>query len=457
MKKTIVTIVIVLLLVIMCLTGLLLYLSKYDNQFKQNVYEKGLVIENMKEEIEQDDIYIKIELLKTWFVKDRWCAISSEDITDINLLYWTKVDSDVCKLKFNENDKYIFLIDNKNNIKKYYIADYINKIIKFDVDVEDTLILKNDKVKIQTKLVCIGNPDKAINYTSSNEKIVKIQNQNVVGIKDGTANVEISDNYGHKKTIKFTVTSLVSKPKINNNKKFLSANSYTEKEAKTLDEILFYRVEKAGLKTRAGVVAAARFLVLEFKHKVPYFLENGRLFDNGYSDYIDGEGRYYHRGLYLSKDKYKTIKRSTTTPKYWGQYLIEYSEDRRIMKNGLDCSGFVVWAIVNGGFDPGDRGAGPTPGDEDIIDLGKAHKITWDYLKSGKVKAGDLIGLGGHIGIIIGVEKDHITVADTLYYELGLIATRFTFKDLINKSGFTHIYDMSGYYKKDGNYSAMWE
>ena len=126
------------------------------------------------------------------------------------------------------------------------------------------------------------------------------------------------------------------------------------------------------------------------------------------------------------------------------------------MKNGLDCSGFVVWAVVNGGYDPGDRGSGPTPGDEDIIDLGVRHNLTLDYLKSGKVKAGDLIGQDGHIGIIIGVEKNHITVADTLYYELGLVATRFNFKDLVNRSGFTHIYDMSRYYKQDGNYTAMW-
>ena len=189
---------------------------------------------------------------------------------------------------------------------------------------------------------------------------------------------------------------------------------------------------------------------------MPYFLENGRLFDNGYSDYIDGEGRYYHKGLYLSKDKYKTIKRSTTTPRYWGQYLIEYSENNRLMKNGLDCSGFVVWCIYNGGFDPGDRGAGPNPGDEDIIDLGKSQRITLKLLKSGKVKAGDLIGQEGHIGIIIGVEKGHITVADTLFYELGMVATRFSFNQLIYSSGFTHIYDMSGYYKQDGNYTAMW-
>ena len=449
----------IIFLVIIILLGITLgyIFIKYNKEFKQNIYEKGLVIDSVVDEVDETGMYIKINLIKKWFESDRWCALSSEENVYVNSLSWQKADFNVCKLKVSEEDKYIFLKDKNNNIKKFNIADYINKIIKFEVDVEDEIVLKGDKTKIKLNIVSIGNPDKTVKYVSSNENVAKVKNGSIIGIKDGSTKIEISDNFGHKRLFNITVTSLVRKATLNNNKPFLSANSYTEKEAKILDKILYYRVEKAGLKTRAGVVAAARFLTLEFKHKVPYFLENGRLFDNGYSDYIDGEGRYYHRGLYLSKDKYKLIKRSTTTPKYWGQYLIEYSEDRRIMKNGLDCSGFVVWAIVNGGFDPGDRGAGPNPGDEDIIDLGVSHRITLDYLKSGNVKAGDLIGVEGHIGIIIGVEKNYITVADTLFYELGLVATRFSFKDLINRSGFTHIYDMSGYYKKDGNYTAMWK
>ena len=138
------------------------------------------------------------------------------------------------------------------------------------------------------------------------------------------------------------------------------------------------------------MVAAARFITLEFKYKVPYFLENGRYQNTGFSEKIDGEGRYYHKGLYLSEDKYSEIKRSKTKPVMWGGTLKEYSTGK-YLKNGLDCSGFVTWAMYNGGYDPGDIGAGPGEWYKTLPDLGKSEPITLSLLKSGKVKAGDLL------------------------------------------------------------------
>ena len=127
------------------------------------------------------------------------------------------------------------------------------------------------------------------------------------------------------------------------------------------------------------------------------------------------------------------------------------------MKNGLDCSGFVTWAMYNGGYDPGDIGAGPGEWYKTLPDLGKSQPITLSLLKSGKVKAGDLIGWNGHIGMIIGITDTHIYTADTIYYSKGLVATEYTLEAMAYNSYFTHIYDMSDYYEEDGNYSAMWK
>ena len=92
------------------------------------------------------------------------------------------------------------------------------------------------------------------------------------------------------------------------------------------------------------MVEAARFLTLHFPYKIEYFYENGRLGTNG----IDGEGRYYHKGLYLNSSKYSTISKSKNGPKVWGCSL--YSTPvKRNDNNGLDCSGFVSWALLNGG------------------------------------------------------------------------------------------------------------
>ena len=232
---------------------------------------------------------------------------------------------------------------------------------------------------------------------------------------------------------------------------------YTTEQAHLLDEYLFYQVGQAGYKTRAGVVAAARFLTLEFKYRIPYFLENGRVTHfNHQRPYCDGEGRYYHMGLYLSKDKFKDIEKSSAGPAMWGAYIKEYSTDNGIIRNGLDCSGFVCWCLKNGGYDFGDIGGGLSEGGVPTLsDIGIMKKITMQLLNTGTVKAGDLVMLDGHIGIIIGIDDTYVYVADTLYYSKGTWVTKFTYQGLVN-STFTHIIDMSEQYKEDGNYTNMW-
>ena len=63
-------------------------------------------------------------------------------------------------------------------------------------------------------------------------------------------------------------------------------DNYTKEQIDLLDDILKSEVEKAGPGTRAGVVAAATFLPLEFPYKIPYFYENGRLTNNGSNNHM---------------------------------------------------------------------------------------------------------------------------------------------------------------------------
>ena len=88
-------------------------------------------------------------------------------------------------------------------------------------------------------------------------------------------------------------------------------------------------------------------------------------------------------------------------------------------------------------------------------DLGKTQNLTLELLKSGNVKAGDLISWPGHIGIIIGIDENYIYTADTIYYNKGLVATKYTYEQFVYNSGFKHVYDMTEYYESDGNYTAM--
>lgn len=422
----------------------------FASQFEINYIKSGLEINKIA--LENDSI--NINLKSPVIAKKRWCQVLKEG-QNIDENSWNEVKQNNCILKIDDESKYIVIKDEKNESKKILISDYLNTIISLDTNTQKIILLEGETKQIETNIKYIGNPDKTLEFSSEGD-IVKIEDTSITGIKLGETKLNISDKYNHSVSIEVIVTNLVTNPQINNKKQFLTAGIYSKEEAHILDEILEERIKTAGIMTRAGVVAAARFITLEFKYKVPYFLENGRYQNTGFSEKIDGEGRYYHKGLYLSEDKYSEIKRSKTKPVMWGGTLKEYSTGKYI-KNGLDCSGFVTWAMYNGGYEPGDIGAGPGEWYTTLPDLGKSQPITLNLLKSGKVKAGDLIGWNGHIGMIIGITNTHIYTADTIYYSKGLVATEYTLEAMAYNSYFTHIYDMSDYYEEDGNYSAMWQ
>lgn len=448
-KGIIALISITIILVLICIIEL-----NFDliSEFSKNNFRSGLNIEN----IVIEDNQIKVSLEKPFFQKERWCQAlkENEEIKENN---WLKIDENICYIDIDSDIKYIVIKDNKITKEKIPISNYLNTIISLNTESKKIILVEGEEkdLKLEVEIEAIGSPNTTLNYTSENEELFKFENNKLIGISKGETNLIIQDKYNHEITIPVIVTDLITTPRLDEKKTFLKAGQYTEEEAHLLDEILEERVNEAGLKTRAGVVAAARFITLEFKYKIPYFLENGRYQKTGFSEAIDGEGRFYHKGLYLSKDKFEIIKRSKRKPAMWGETLYEYSNSR-YMKNGLDCSGFVTWALYNGGFEPGDIGAGPNEWYTTLPDLGKSQNITLDLLKSGQVKAGDLIGWNGHIGLIIGIDENNIYTADTIYYSKGLVATKYTLEEMAYKSYFTHIYDMSEYYAEDGNYTNMW-
>ena len=319
----------------------------------------------------------------------------------------------------------------------------------------------------------------SISLSSSDESVCKIVNNKVVCIGVGTADI-IAYNGVDSKTLEITVTDLYTLPDTSVDKPFLKESICTSSQAKMLDDVLFKQIDEAGYKTRAGVVAAARFLSLQFPYKLAYFSESGRLDDTTGTAVVDGEGRYYHRGLYLSEDKFDDLLASKYGPAYWGQFFEEDDSDDHSKDdfylydgfvpadigshlylskrpNGLDCSGFVAWCYLNGGFDFGDMGAGG-PGTYGMIDLGELAYIDDELLQSDRIKAGDLVGLVAHVGIVIGVDEDYIWIADTLIS--GLKVTRYernveSFNSLGSNS-FKYFMLMDSEYIEDGNYTPMW-
>ena len=282
-----------------------------------------------------------------------------------------------------------------------------------------------------------------VDYVSNDENIAKVIGDKVIGVGNGNVTLVKDCN-----SYEIEVTDMITAPYISEDKEQLPCGRYTPEENDYLDKVLASKISNVGYKTRAGAVEAGRFLLLQFPYHMSYFSENGRL------PYCDAEGRYYHEGLYLNTYKIEKEKISLIVngPAEWGCRIFS-NPANCYQLNSLDCSGFVTWCLVNGGFDPGDLGAGIAEA-YDYSDIGPQHEITMESLD--EVKVGDLFGEDGHISILLGIK-------DGLYYigesNLGIdIRIRVSTKQELIDSAFYAWIDMEEFYNhQDGKLSNYWE
>ena len=281
-------------------------------------------------------------------------------------------------------------------------------------------------------------------FVSEDESIVIVENNVIKGVKKGFTHVS-----KECASYKIVVTDMITAPYISETKDLMPCGTYSVTDNEFMDLVLKTKVMDVGYGTRAGAVEAGRFLLLQFPYHMKYFSENGRLSDGT----CDGEGRYYHEGLYLNE--YKVDKENlhpiVNGPAPWGCTI--YANPAAMNQyNSLDCSGFVTWCLRNGGLDPGDIGAGP--GEKfDCADLGENIKITDESLQ--KVKVGDLFAENGHISILIGKENGTFYIAES---NSGIdIRVRVTNAEELKQSAFYAIIDMDEFYNhQDGKLTDMW-
>ena len=192
-------------------------------------------------------------------------------------------------------------------------------------------------------------------------------------------------------------------------------DQFLSSKGSSLDEfnkLISKNVDKAGYGTRAGVVTAAVTLIAElgnkYNVKVPYF------WGGGHADgVVDGA---------LAK---------------WGSSsCYAYANDQSYNYCGLDCSGFVPWAIKNGGIDIAQMLAG------DFQNLPGAKRVS---LNSGSpvLQPGDLLESSGHIVLVVGVEEssNQYICAEASGNSQGVLFTRRSYAD----SGYWGV-NMDGYY-----------
>lgn len=363
----------------------------------------------------------------------------------------------VCTLTLEINEDYkIYLKNEHRKIKEVNLTDYVDNILSFNFEDDVIYMVLGDGKSLKYDELVIDKDKKLSKVVSSDNNVVSIDNGVMKANNTGECEVKTGD-----KSIKIVVTDIISKPYYQDKKKeIIPCNQYSKSEAELLDKLLAFRINESGYQTRAGAVEAARFLTLEFKYRIPYFYENGRVHPSGVH-FADGEGRYYKVGLYLDDSKKDDIIVSYRGPAIWGCPLTnlepapEYGYIMGAKKpNGLDCSGFISWALKNAGFDPGDIGAGDSEYPYQMTKLGEFVSLTPELIKSGKIRTGDLINYWGHIGMIIGIDDDSIYVAESLPNLGGAVAKRYLKSNIRNT--FTHVVLMDKYYEKDGNLTDMW-
>ena len=332
------------------------------------------------------------------------------------------------------------------------------KSIKFKVDTFYLAIGESEKLNYDIES---SKDDYKLTWSSENEDIVSISDGKIVGVNLGTSVVTLKSESGKKAEVSVTVTDLIRKPELDDKKKFLPCHAYTEEEAHIIDEALRTRVLNKGEGTRAALIETIRFMTWSFKYKVSYFYENGRMHESGVRK-ADGEGRYYHKGLYLSEDKFKDIKVSHKGPAIWGCPLTNLQDHNRYkpgakMPNGLDCSGFVTWSLYNSGLDVGDIGAGINDRHKDMSDVGEMHSLTYEYANSGDYKVGDVIARWGHTALIAGKDSEYLYIAESLLKGVRIEKVSYKNPNSSLYKYYAYINKMDKEYSKNDDYTDMWE
>lgn len=332
------------------------------------------------------------------------------------------------------------------------------KSIKFKVDTFYLAIGESEKLNYDIES---SKDDYKLTWSSENEDIVSISDGKIVGVNLGTSVVTLKSESGKKAEVSVMVTDLIRKPELDDKKKFLPCHAYTEEEAHIIDEALRTRVLNKGEGTRAALIETIRFMTLSFKYKVSYFYENGRMHESGVRK-ADGEGRYYHKGLYLSEDKFKDIKVSHKGPAIWGCPLTNLQDHNRYkpgakMPNGLDCSGFVTWSLYNSGLDVGDIGAGINDRHKDMSDVGEMHSLTYEYANSGDYKVGDVIARWGHTALIAGKDSEYLYIAESLLKGVRIEKVSYKNPNSSLYKYYAYINKMDKEYSKNDDYTDMWE
>jgi hypothetical protein len=337
-----------------------------------------------------------------------------------------------------KNGVYTFVVVDiyNNKINKSIVVDNIDNIaptgtcdVKNNNGVYEFNVIGEDESGISAVNYIIDGKESgflATTFYQTKEKVSK-------------ASVILQDVAGNQTKVSCSVDNIVAREESTysfkytrkediDSKPYISCNSYTASDRIALETNLKSEVEMAGYGTRAGVVAAARFLVGGLEYKIKYLgPKNSAIDPNGIL------GRYNKEGLNIANNK------------GWGCSVNGWTQ-------GMDCTNFVQWAFTNGGVKLNSiYSTANTASAKESVD---------------KIKVGDLMltpcngcttgSAYQHVGIVIGIDSSKIYVAEATTGNINAIIVSELDKNNMPSTGKFSIVKFYQY-SSDGNITNMWK
>lgn len=331
-------------------------------------------------------------------------------------------------------DKEIVYEVNKNDEYKFVIYDNYNNPIEYKVNVTNIKRSYTCTATINYKGTTfkVTGDNNSLNYVKS--YIFNLDGKDYSGKKDYTifkiikkAYVKLKLNDNSEEKVNCTIKdNLVYhfKYDVNNTKPYMKCNTYTASDKIKYDKQLSDAIKSVGYGTRAGVVEAARFLTGGLEYKVKYL---------GPKKVNSALGRYNRVGLNIGQAG------------AWGCSVSGWTQ-------GMDCTNFVEWAFKQNGLDikGGCYGSSNTYSSASVVNKIRAG----DFMLAPNNGSAPNKGAFIHIGIVVGVDKNYIYVAEATTGSIDAIVVTRLEKSTIGSSGFkvARLYE----YPSDGNYSDMW-
>ncbi len=206
----------------------------------------------------------------------------------------------------------------------------------------------------------------------------------------------------------------------------MKCNEFTASDKIRYDDELKRSINEAGFGTRAGVVAAARYLVGAFDSGVPYL---------GPKKGNSALGRYNAVGLNIGKQG------------AWGCNVDGWTQ-------GMDCTNFISWVFKQNNLSINSYSTKNVYKTLDVIDRIRVGEIMLTPRTSPSDNPYKNQNFT-HVGIVIGVTNDYLYIAESTTGNINQIVTsKFSKKNWPSQTKFTRVRFEN--YSKDGNLTDMW-